>query len=140
MNSIEFKGVKTRIITSKDRLADILEEYLKKSPMKDGDILAISSKVVALTEGRKKKVKNEYEFQKYLHDEADCIIGNNGVVLALKNGIFAPWAGIDRSNVREGEIILWPKDPFRSAKNILEKLNQAKVGTVPSQKSLKPPR
>jgi len=40
----------------------------------------------------------------------------------MKNKVLIPNAGIDRSNVPEGQAVLWPKEPFKSAEKIRKEL------------------
>ena len=45
------------------------------------------------------------------------------VMLTMKNNILIPTAGIDESNGK-GYYILWPKDPYQSAKKIYNFIKQ----------------
>ena len=48
--------------------------------------------------------------------ESDYIFkGVPGFLLAVRNGMLAPNAGIDKSNIPPGFVVLYPRDPFRSA-------------------------
>lgn len=116
------KGLKSKIITSKDNLLESLVLSLKGENLKDGDILVITSKVLAVTQGLIAKIKNEKDFHRLVKAEADQIIGQSQVTLTLKNGILIPWAGIDRSNIQKGYAVLWPKKPFDEAWKLRELL------------------
>jgi len=128
--------------------------------LENGDILIISSKFVSMSENRivdlaKVRVKKEGRelanslgmdpsLAQLVVDEADTIFsGVQGFTLAIKNGVVAPNAGIDRSNVFHGHAILYPKNPYLSAerirKKILEKMGK-KVGIVLSDSRLMPTR
>ena len=104
----------------------------------DDDIIVISSKFVAMSQGRvvdMKKVKSatdsdrlasEYHIDPRLCElvlrESDRIFsGVPGFILAVKDGMLAPNAGIDRSNVRHGYTILYPLEPFRVADTLRDK-------------------
>ena len=131
-----------------------------KQDLKNGDILIISSKFVSMSENRivdlaTVKVKKEGgelanslrmdpSLAQLVVDEADAVFsGVPGFALAIKNGVVAPNAGIDRSNVFHGHAILYPKDPYLSAykirKQILEKIGK-KIGIVLSDSRLMPTR
>jgi len=122
------KGLKTRIITTHapcagecafpDNLIKYVLAALGKRKLMNRDILVISSKVVAVTQNRIKKISNEKDFNELVEKEADKVIGRGRVTLTLKNGIFIPWAGIDRSNMKKGYAVLWPKQPFNAAEEI----------------------
>lgn len=125
---------------------EVLKSALKKHQLGEGDVLVISSKVVAITQGKVRKIKNEKEFQDLVKAEADVVIasgakqsrrvstgllGPNGlartdnpVTLTMKNNIFIPWAGIDRSNVENGYAVLWPDEPFQVAAALCQSLKK----------------
>ncbi len=100
------------------------EKALKQngSKLKNGDILVIASKILAYSQGVLKKVKNKKEFRELIKKEADKVLEDGEMVLTLKNKVLIPNAGIDNSNTPEGEVVLWPKDPFGSAAKIHRKL------------------
>jgi dihydrofolate synthase / folylpolyglutamate synthase len=119
------KGIKTHIITAGDDLLEVIKKSLKSYPLKEKDVLMISSKVVAVTQGRIRKIKNGADFKKLVEKEADKVIGGGPVTLTMKNGIFIPWAGIDRSNIKKGYAVLWPQKPFETAAQLQKALRKA---------------
>lgn len=131
---ISVEAIKSKIITSEDNLTDVILKALEKSKIQNGDILAITSKVVAVTQSRFVKFKNEKEFNTLVKKEADAVIGGEKVTLTLKNGIFTPWSGIDRSNTQKGTAVLWPKHPHKTAQQIRNWLKKTyrlqKVGVI----------
>jgi coenzyme F420-0:L-glutamate ligase len=128
------KAIKSPIITSKDNLEELLQKLLRNGRLKDKDILVLASKVVAITQGRVREIRNQEEFEALVKSEADRIIGGFPVTLTLKNNIFIPWAGIDRSNVRAGQVVLWPKKSFQAAeklrKALLKKFKLKNLGII----------
>ncbi len=107
------RGIQTPLI-------EWIIDSLKKNhvDLQEGDILVISSKIVSYFEGR---VVPEGEVS--IEQEADSIIADTPLVqLTIKNGIYCANAGVDYSNVEEGYAVLWPEDPFASAKRIQEDL------------------
>lgn len=115
---LAIRAVKSKIITSKDNLFRAIKDSLNQADLTNGDILAITSKVVAVTEGRVVGVTGEKEFNELVQREADEVIGGKKATLTVKNGIFTPWAGIDRSNTKKGTAVLWPKNPAKTAREI----------------------
>lgn len=134
MKEMSVRAIKSDIITSKNNLLRVLEGALKKGDVKNGDILAITSKVVAVTQGRVAQISNEKEFNALVGLESDEIVGGKKVTLTVKNGIFTPWAGMDRSNTKKGTVVLWPKHPYKTAREVEQWLKKTfrlqKVGVV----------
>lgn len=101
----------------------------------ENDILVVSSKYISMSEGSvvnlnkvksSKKAKivsaachiNEKIVELTLR-EADYIFkGVPGFLLSVKDGILAPNAGIDKSNVPKGYVVLYPRLPFKTADNL----------------------
>lgn len=118
---MKVKAIKTRkFLPPKDDLWSLLSEGIKS--LDENTILAVTSKVVAIGEGRCipiKKVKNKDEL---IISEADKYIPrklapNKWVMHTIKNNLLIASAGIDESNGR-GFYILWPKNPEESAEKI----------------------
>jgi coenzyme F420-0:L-glutamate ligase len=144
--------VETPIIKPGDDLIKILSTSIRARGMKleDGDILAISSKVVALAQGRivrydtvkpsrrarilGRKYSLEPGFVEIILREADEVYGGvYRAILTLKNKILVPSAGADLSNAPEGYAILWPENPRAAAEKIREGVErefQAKIGVI----------
>lgn len=88
--------------------------------LKGGSVLAITSKVVSICEGRLVKESDidkakltEKESQYYLPPEHSSY----GITLTITDGILIPTAGIDSSN-GDGHYILWPEDSQATANQI----------------------
>jgi len=131
-----------------------------KHDFKDGDILVLSSKFVSMSEGsvvdlrkirpssKAKNLAKNYQmnpsFVEVVIRESDVIFGGlPGFLLTIKNGILAPNAGIDKSNIPSDYVICLPMHPFISAENLrMEFLIRSgiKVGIVISDSRLMPTR
>lgn len=85
----------------------------------EGKVLAVTSKVVSIAEGAVVS-KKEISKRDLILREADHSFGTGGmgVELTIKHGLLIPSAGIDESNSENDEFILFPKDPFNSAKRL----------------------
>lgn len=111
-----------------------------KQKLQEGDILIFSSKIVSYFEGgvvELSTVKPKAETVEMASrmsnadprliqlalDEADEVISETPwVLLTRKNGIYSANAGVDTSNVPKGFAVVWPKDPFVSARDLQMKL------------------
>lgn len=114
---MQFIPVKTRVLQPpQDDLLAALDESLKD--VREGDVVVVSSKVVAIHEGRCVPVS---DFDKTAHIEhaAEVIVPRPywRAPLTITNHVFVSSAGVDRSN-SDGFYTLLPADPFVSAKNI----------------------
>jgi coenzyme F420-0:L-glutamate ligase/coenzyme F420-1:gamma-L-glutamate ligase len=103
--------------------------------LQDGDVLAVSSKYAAISEGRivtladievtpqAAKIAERYQMNpkiaQLVIQEADHVFGGiPGFLLTYKDGILSPNAGIDRSNIPNGYDVLFSKEPYRTAAEI----------------------
>lgn len=136
-------AIRTKIFKSGDDLVSIVEESLQAHgvELKDGDVLAISSKVVASTENRiaslreiqpSKKARKfatkyslEPEFAELVLREAEKIYGGvHKSILTLKNGVLTVNAGIDNKNAPVGYVALWSLNPQSRADKIRKEIKK----------------
>ena len=140
-------------------LADLVDRGLG-TRLRDGDVLVISSKFVAVSEGRVVRLgsvrvsrRAEELAEKHRMDprlcelvlrESDEILGGiPGFILASKCGLLTPNAGIDKSNVKHGTVVLYPRRPEASAWRLREALKFSRgvsVGVVICDSRLSPTR
>ncbi len=124
----------------KDDLYAHLDESIIVLP--DRSVVAISSKVVAISEGRcvlSPEGINPTDFKDLLIvEEADLYISHDpqapyGRFSTIKNGSMIGSAGIDQSN-GNGYFILWPEDPMRSAREarayLMKRHNVKALGVI----------
>jgi coenzyme F420-0:L-glutamate ligase len=136
-------AVKTRIIKVGDDLVAIILRSLEEQglQLEDGDILALTSKIIAYAEGRiaklsditpskeAKKLAQQFslqpEFAELILREANKIYGGvERAFLTLKDGVLTANAGIDNKNAPDGFVALWPDNPQKWAKSIREAIMQ----------------
>ncbi len=89
--------------------------------LQEGDIVTVSSKVVSIGEGQSVPVEG-IDKEKLIMAEADWYMkapksSRYRRRFTISRGTMAGSAGIDESNA-SGHYILYPKDPFKSAKKI----------------------
>ena len=138
--------VKTHKITAKDtNLFSVLDRYIKS--IAEGSILAVTSKIVSICEGRTIPMEtegtNETKKNKLIEQESQWYLDRStnpySVSLTITNNTLVATSGIDESNV-DGNYVLWPKDPQKSAERVREHLkkrfNLKKIGVIIKIKSL----
>jgi len=127
---------------------------------KCNDIVVISSKFVSMSEGSIIKLSNvkvtkrakDLATQNHmdarvaelvLRESNYVMSGVPGFLLAIRDGMIAPNAGIDKSNVPKGYVVLYPRDPFETAENLRLKFLAdlgIRVGIVIADSRLMPTR
>ena len=117
---MKIQPVKTRIFKEREDLLTFITKHVPK--LKEGSVLAVTSKIVALSEGRTAIVRNEKQKEKLIRAESEWAEPTEYVFLTMKDGMLLANAGVDESNA-DGKIVLLPKDSFRSAKMLHKKLS-----------------
>jgi putative folate metabolism gamma-glutamate ligase len=122
---MKIHSIKTHKVTNRDQdLLAFLDAYL--TSFEDGSILAITSKIVALCQGRIVKL-GELDKQTLIEQEADYFLPPDAnryhVSLTIKDSRLIPSAGIDESN-GDGYHVLWPRDPQKTANAVRFYLQQ----------------
>jgi coenzyme F420-0:L-glutamate ligase len=151
--------VRAKAMSSKFDLAGLVRRKLGRI-LKDGDVLVLSSKFVAVSEGRVVKLGGvrvaekarilaaEHGMDPRLCElvvrESDEVLGGiPGFLLTVKDGLLTPNAGIDKSNVKHGAVVLYPRRPQESARMLREALQYlpgVSVGIVVCDSRLSPTR
>ncbi|MEO0562807.1 MAG: coenzyme F420-0:L-glutamate ligase [Chloroflexota bacterium] len=111
----------------------------------EGDVIAVSSKYVAISEGRvvtladvqpseeaealAARYNMDAALAQLVLDEADAVLGGIqlGFLLTSIHGVISPNAGLDRSNIPDGQVVLFSERPYVTAANLCERL-QAHYG------------
>lgn len=124
-----------------DSLLELFTEALAKSKLRlrTNDVLAVSSKIVAISENSVRRLDSvrvtpkanrlakrfslEPTFTQVVLDEADSVIGGvKGALLTIRDGDAVPNAGVDRKNAPRGSVVLWPRNPDRDARTIRQRV------------------
>ena len=107
------------------------------------DILVITSKIVALSEGRTAIYKSKNQKIKLIKQESTFAMRTKVGWLTIRDGMVMYSAGIDASN-GDGKLILLPRDSFRSAdrirKVLCRKFKLKKLGVLITDSRLFPLR
>jgi coenzyme F420-0:L-glutamate ligase len=120
-----------------DALLETLEKNKRK--LQEEDVLVISTKYISNSQGRivntnsikvsnnGSKVSRKFQIRPEIAEiilrESDKIFGGiAGFVITSSDNIMAPNAGIDKSNAKKDQVILYPKNPFLIAEQIRRKV------------------
>lgn len=119
---MRIQAIKTHPILPSERdLCAVLDRYLPELP--ERSVLAITSKVVAICEGRVRPMVG-VDKQALIAEEAERYLPADpryGVCLTIKQDMLIATAGIDESN-SDGHYVLWPSDAQGSANAVREHL------------------
>jgi len=141
--------IKTNVLKPGEKVFDLFLKF-NKHKIKNGDIIALASKIVSYEQNRlielkdikvSKKAKSlakKYNlwpsFCQLVIDESDKIIGGvKKAILTLKDGLVLANAGIDHSNVKKGLAALWPHNRHQyldKLRKALESYYKAKIGLI----------
>lgn len=124
-NKLSIQPIQTALYKPPETLEAFLESSLKNHSL-EGCVLAITSKIVSLAEGRTLPKSRVTDKETLIRQEADhyLVAGNYGIELTITQGLLIPTAGIDESNSQNGDYILYPRDPYTSAHKIWSFLKQ----------------
>jgi len=115
------KAIKTKIFKENENLAAFITENIPS--VKNGSVIAVSSKIAALAEGRVLPPCGQKDFEKIIRRESSFALKTHYCYFTIKDGAVMINAGVDRSNAA-GKIILLPKDSCKTARNLRAKLKK----------------
>jgi len=130
---MKIKPIRTEKIVGRQKIEDILDKCINK--IDEGSVLAVTSKIVSICEGNVVDAETVNK-TKLIRNEAELFLSADnrfGIAITIKDHILIPMAGIDESN-GNGKLILWPKNPQKSADLIraylLRRFNVKNVGVI----------
>ena len=122
-----FLPIRTRpFLPPQDDLYELIDTHVPA--LQEGDVLIITSKILAIHQGRCVKIEDSVNKDDLILQEAEKYIPRSEVpkgyvLLTVKQNTLIPSAGIDESN-GNGYYILWPEKIQQSAKEIWEYLKK----------------
>ncbi len=120
---MNIKAVKTKVFAEHEDLFAFVTRAIRRVP--EGAVIVVTSKIVALAEGRTRIVKTEKEKEALIREESELVIKTKYVYLTVKDGTVLANAGVDESNADgAGKIILLPKDSYMAASELRTKLRK----------------
>lgn len=112
-------------VSAGDDLAALIAQALRRSgqALQDGDVLVVTSKVVAKAEGRVLTMDRE----EAIASETERVVASRGrtMIAQTRHGFVLASAGVDTSNTAPGTVVLLPVDPDASARALRSQLVDA---------------
>ena len=109
-------------VAAGDDLAGLISAAVQRSgqPLQDGDVLVVTSKVVAKAEGRVLAVDRD----EAVASETERVVASRGrtTIAQTRHGFVLASAGVDTSNTAAGTVVLLPVDPDASARALRSRL------------------
>jgi coenzyme F420-0:L-glutamate ligase / coenzyme F420-1:gamma-L-glutamate ligase len=106
-----------------DDVAGILVRLLHpEDGLRDGDVVVVTSKVVAKAEGRVRPGERAAAIE----EETVRVVARRGetAIVRTRHGLTMAAAGVDASNVAAGYVVLLPLDPDASARALRRRLHE----------------
>jgi F420-0:gamma-glutamyl ligase len=136
-------AIPTRRVAPGSETNEVLDESLLSLP--ERAIVVVTSKIVAICEGRTVKVSDGKSKRSLVELESDYFLPEHydhmGLGLTIIHSSLIPAAGIDESN-GDGDFVLWPINPLQSARNIRNYLrtqhNVDELGVILSDSTARP--
>jgi coenzyme F420-0:L-glutamate ligase/coenzyme F420-1:gamma-L-glutamate ligase len=108
-------------------------------PLRDGDIIVVTSKIISKAEGR---VEPAYQRTELIRSETSRTLARRGETRIVRShsGLTVAAAGIDRSNLPAESILLLPRDPDASAATLRQRLTATglRLGVIISDTAGRP--
>jgi dihydrofolate synthase / folylpolyglutamate synthase len=136
------RAIKTDKIMAGRTLEQVLDRFLGDMP--DNSVLAITSKIVGICEGRVVPI-GSVEKDELIKQEADYFLDRSlskyNMSFTITHRTLVPVAGIDESN-GNGNYVLWPKDPQKSANDarayLKKRFGLKNIGVVLTDSTARP--
>lgn len=99
----------------------------------DGDVVVVTSKIVAKAEGR---VVEAADREAAIDAETVRVVASKSTprgttrIVQTRHGLVLAAAGVDASNVEAGHVVLLPQDPDASARRLRARLREVHAATV----------
>ena len=108
-----------------DDLGELIADALRPMRVRDGDVVAVTQKIVSKAEGRVVP-EGEGGRDAWVQRESRRVVARRGdlVIAETRHGFVCANAGVDASNVEAGFLTLLPEDPDGSAARLCQELSK----------------
>ena len=134
-------AIRTAIFREGDGLISFITKHISRP--REGSIIVVTSKIIALSEHRTAVRTSEKVKDSIIKSESDFALKTKLAWLTIKNGMVLASAGVDESNAN-GKLILLPKDSYKTASNLRKVLKKLwklkKLGVLITDSRLLPLR
>ena len=126
MNNINIIPIKNLPeFSPKHDLADELIKGFENNniALENNDVIVVTQKIVSKAENR--LIKNNFEnIEELIKKESLEILRKRGdtIIARTKHGFICANAGIDKSNIKKGSVLLLPEDPDKTSRDIQKKI------------------
>lgn len=133
-----------KVVAGSGSMFELLDKFLPK--LKDGDIVAITSKIVSICEGNIIPTE-DIDKEELIRQESDfylpATLSKYGYHFTITDNTLISVAGVDESN-GEGYYILWPKDAQKTANEVRRYLRNkhqiSRLGVIITDSTCRPLR
>jgi coenzyme F420-0:L-glutamate ligase / coenzyme F420-1:gamma-L-glutamate ligase len=100
-----------------------------EGPLRDGDIVVVTSKIVSKAEGRRVPA---HEREEAIRAESERTVARRGptLIVRTRGGLTLAAAGVDNSNVSPEHVLLLPTDPDGTAEALRQRLARSVGGRI----------
>ena len=107
---------------------DLADELIKgfennNIALENNDVIVVTQKIVSKAENR--LIENNFEnIEELIKKESLEILRKRGntIIARTKHGFICANAGIDKSNIKKGSVLLLPEDPDKTSRDIQKKI------------------
>ena len=106
---MNIQPIRTDMFGEDENLQAFITQHISR--LEDCSLIVVTSKIVALAEGRTASVADK---DRIIKKESTWAVPTKYVTLTMKDGMLLANAGVDESNA-DGKLVLLPKDSFKAA-------------------------
>ena len=109
-----------------DDIASLMAPRLQSIGIRNRDVVVVTQKAVSKAEGALALAADERAFLDIVEEESEHVLRRRGdmAISVTRHGFVCANAGVDRSNVASGQVVLLPRDPDKSARRLVARLRQ----------------